>query len=499
MSSSYQTLIAPRQVRRDHRGAGDERLGSGPGLWPWWVWVLVVVAVIAASTVFVVTTGMRPSFDPFGWLAWGHQIIYGHLDLNAAPSWKPLPVIFTLPFALLGSASVELWSIVATAATIAMGVCAARIAYRLSGVGDGSRWPVAAAWIGALFAGVGVLGMEGLPKWTLIANADQFIVALVLAAVDAHFSRRPRLAYVILFLAALGRPEAWFMAGVYGIWLMWRVPHTRLLVLGGWVLILLCWLIPDALAAKSVLEAGKLNLDQKTEIHGNKVIGVFARWAGLYEWPMQTAALLGVALALVRRDRRVLGVLGVGLFWLAIEIAFAYHGFSAVPRYLYPAAAVMIVIAGIGVAWLLRGLPGVARGRTGARVAAVAGPLVVVGLLVAIAPFAHRRAYRWKVGVAHAYSEGVVNRRLSAAVNLAGGPRAILACGPVAALNQHQSQLAWAMNINVAQVFYNPKLLISIHMRMVLFTQHGSGWKVQPYNVPADIASRCSRTVSVTN
>ncbi len=499
MSSAYQTLVAPRQVRADDRGVAGDQLGEVPGLWPWWLWVLVVVAVFACSTVFVFATGMRPSFDPFGWLAWGHQIIYGHLNLNAAPSWKPLPVIFTLPFALWRGASVQLWSIVAVAGTIAMGVCAARIAYRLAGVGEGSSsWPVVAAWVGALFAGVGVLGIEGLPKLTLIANSDQFNVALVLAALDAHYSRRPRLAYVMLFLAALGRPEAWALAGAYGLWLMWRVPRTRALVLGGWVLIVMCWIIPDALAARSAVQAGKLNLNQKTEIHGNKVIGVLARWAGLYEWPMQTAALIGVALALARRDLRVLGLFGVALFWLVVEIAFAYHGFSSVPRYLMEAGAIMVVVAGIGFGWLLRGLPGVFREQRGRRAAAVAGPLIAVGLLVALAPFADRRAYRWRVGVTHAHAEGIVNRNLSKAVTLAGGSRAILACGPVAALNNHQSQLAWAMNLNVAQVFYKPSLLIRIHMRMVLFTQDGSGWKVRPYNIPADIASRCSRT-AVTN
>jgi hypothetical protein len=230
----------------------------------------------------------------------------------------------------------------------------------------------------------------------------------------------------------------------------------------------------------------------------NKPQCVVSRWAGLYEWPMQAAALIGVAIAIARRDRDVLGLLGFALFWLVVEIVFALHGWSAVPRYVMESAAVMIVIAGVGFFRLLTGLPDLARGATASRVASVAGPLVVVGLLVALAPFADRRVFRWKVAIPHARAEGVVNHHLFDAVTLAGGPQAILRCGPVAALNQYQSQIADAMGLNVSQVYFNPALLIHRHMRMVLFTQVGTGWQLRAYNMPAAIAASCARTVSVT-
>jgi hypothetical protein len=480
-------------------GRGQPYDGPARELWPWWLWLLVLVAVITVSTLFVTATGMRPSFDPFGWLVWGHQILYGHLNLNAAPSWKPLPFLFTLPFALFGGAAVNLWSIVATAGTLSMGVFAARIVYRLTGVGPGSsRWMLTAAWIGALVAGVGVLGMEGLPKLTLIANSDQLNTALVLAAIDAHFSRRPRLAYGMLFFAALGRPEVWFMCGAYGLWMMWRLERSVAFVVGGWVLLAVCWFAPDAIWAKSIFQAGNLDLGKATACQVNKPLCVAERWAGLYEWPMQAAALIGVAIAFARRDREVLGLFGFALFWLVVEIVFALHGWSAVPRYVMESAAVMIVIAGVGCFRLLTGLPDLARGATASRVASIAGPLVVVGLLIALAPFADHRLFRWKVAIPHARAEGVVNHHLFDAVALAGGRRAILRCGPVAALNQYQSQIADVMGLNVSQVYFNPALLIHRHMRMVLFTQVGTGWQLRAYNMPAAIAAGCARAVSVT-
>jgi hypothetical protein len=498
-SSSAGQLVAPRPAaarRRVARPATD----AAPRLWAWWVWVLVVAAVLATSIWFVHWSGMRPSFDPFGWLAWGHQIVYGRLNLNAAPSWKPLPFIFTVPFALFGGTSVSMWSVTSTAGTIFMGVFAFRIAFRLGrqAIGeDAGRWGLAAVWIGALVAGVGVLGMEGLPKLTYIANSDQLNTALVLAAIDAHVSRRPRLAYVVLFVASLGRPEVWLFSGLYGLWLIWKVPGARTLAVGGWVLILAAWYVPDLIWAKSINQASLLDLNKNTACHTGRVVCVAGRWANLYEWPMQAAALIGVAIGLARRDRAILWMFAASLLWVLVEIAFALHGFSTVYRYLMESAAVMIVIAGYGVSQLLAGLPGLLARRPPRRVLIAAGAIVVVGLAVAEAPFLHVRGFDWKVGADHARAEGVVNRNLSRAVALAGGPKAILACGPVAALNSHQSQLAWAMNLNVAPVLFKPALLKRVHRRMVLFTQDGNGWQVRAYNMPASIAARCARTADV--
>ena len=44
----------------------------------------------------------RPGYDPYGWLVWGQLTIHLELDTNGAPSWKPLPYLFTVPYALFG-------------------------------------------------------------------------------------------------------------------------------------------------------------------------------------------------------------------------------------------------------------------------------------------------------------------------------------------------------------------------------------------------------------
>jgi hypothetical protein len=466
---------------------------TADALWPWWMWPLMLAAVLACSIWFVHWSGMRPSFDPFGWLTWGHQIIYGRVDLNAAPSWKPLTAVFTVPFALFGGTAVSMWSVTATAGTLLMGVFAGRVAYRVTGAGpDSSNWVRVAAWIGALFAAVGVLGMAGLPKLTYIANSDQLNTALVLAAIDAHFSRRPRLAYVALFFAALGRPEVYALIGLYGLWMIWKVPGSWTLVIGGWILVIAAWYVPQYFWAASLNEASKLDLNKASACTGNKALCVIRRGGpDLYAWPMLVAALIGAVVGIARRNVAIVVLIGAALVWTVVEIAFAYDGLSAVSRYIMEATSLIVVVAGYGVYSLMAGLPGLLD-RLPAVAMRVGGTIVVIVFLIGSAHSAHVRLFKWKNGADHARAEGIVNKNLSRAVTAAGGPAHLLACGKPAALNDHQSQLAWALQVNDAHVLYNPPLLRHLKSNVVLFLQRHNGWNVQAINVPSSAPSYCS-------
>ncbi len=71
----------------------------------------------------VLCADTRPGFDPYGWLVWGHQTIAGSLNTNAAPSWKPLPYLFTVPFALAGHYQMWLWMIASVAIAARAALC----------------------------------------------------------------------------------------------------------------------------------------------------------------------------------------------------------------------------------------------------------------------------------------------------------------------------------------------------------------------------------------
>ncbi len=512
-SAGAEPLVAPRPGRASRRAEVSDE--PAPRLWPWWLWPIVLAAVIAGAVAIVDATGMTPSFDAYGWLTWGHQLLYGNLNLNAAPSWKPLMIIFTLPMALFGSRAPQLLSIAMVSGTLAMAPFAGRIAYRLVVEGRGqalrTRRVTIAAWIGALFAAVGVLGLQGhgIPSglvppqslWQLsfIADSDPFCAALVLAAIDAHLSRRPRLAYGVLFLACLNRPEAWPLIGLYGLYLMWRIPSMRLIVPISWGLVIVAWYLPTAVAAKSIFQASKLDQGKQSIITGEPVLPVLRRWVTFYEWPMQAAALLGVAIGLVRRDWRIIVLAAGSALWLAVEMVFAARGLSAVARYMIEPAAVMVAVAGYAIGRALAGPGERVTGRAARGLIGLAGAVVAVGLIATTAHFLHLRESRVRGMVPAVHNYGVVKRHLSQAVARAGGPRAVLACGPPAAKNQYQTQLAWTLGINGSQVMFNPPLLKRKHQRMVLFTQTPiNGWTVRAYNMPPAIAARCARMMSLS-
>src|SRR3954447_20638297 len=46
-----------------------------------------------------------PTYDPWAWLIWGREVLHLDLDTHFGPSWKPLPVLLTTPFAIFGGAA----------------------------------------------------------------------------------------------------------------------------------------------------------------------------------------------------------------------------------------------------------------------------------------------------------------------------------------------------------------------------------------------------------
>ncbi|HEY6397357.1 MAG TPA: hypothetical protein VIX82_07885, partial [Solirubrobacteraceae bacterium] len=130
------------------------------------------MALVVVSTILVLWAWTRPSYDAYGWLVWGYQTLHLTLDLGGAPSWKPMPYVFTVPFALFGHYALWLWMITAIATSLAGGIFAGRIAYRIT-LGDAAGEPEAnrsrrrAAMVAAVFAGLAVLGLQDYMHYIL--------------------------------------------------------------------------------------------------------------------------------------------------------------------------------------------------------------------------------------------------------------------------------------------------------------------------------------------
>jgi hypothetical protein len=447
------------------------------------------VVVIAASAVIVGVTDMRPEYDAYGWLVWGRQTLHWNLDLNGAPSWKPLPFVFTLPYALAGSGQMWLWMVTSVAAAVGGALVAGHIAFTLVGPCPERRYAPMGA---AAFAGLGVLGLSKYWHFILISNSDPMIVALCLGAIDCQLLRRHRCAFVLLVLAALGRPEVWPFVGLYVLWGWRAVPSLRLLFAAGVIVVPLLWFGIPALASKSWLSAGTLAEGSVNALRGDKLTGVISRLLHLYEWPMWLAAIVGLAFAAVRRDRKVMLLAGGALIWVAVEVGFALHGWSAVPRYLFEPAAVLIVIAGTGVGRLLAagvGFSGLARW---------IGPCLAAALVVALLPAARSRArfVHGEIGYGRDFARQV--DRLRDVIARRGGSTRVLGCGQPVTQLEFQSALAWYVGVSVGDVNWLVPVAIRSGRPIVLFQPRGWGWRVRPIHVLAPDRSNCAGLRTIT-
>jgi hypothetical protein len=470
--------------------AGEVRASAAParasrGRRPRGLAPLLVVAVIAALVAaFILLAEPRPSYDAMGWMVWGHQVLHWNLNTDGAPSWKPLTFLFTLPYALLGHpGQLALWTITAVLGAFAAAGLAAHIAVRLTPRAPGRPWaPVAAA----LVAGCGVLTLGNYAHQTLIANSDPLIVALCLGAIDLHLSRRHRAAFALVWLAALGRPELWPFVLLDAAWCWRTVPKMRAFALIGVLLVPVCWFVVPGLTSKSWLSPGDLALGQSTVIHGNKLVGVVQRLRSLVGVPMQIAMALSIGLALLRRDRALIGLTLAALLWVVIEIAFALHGWSATARYLIEPAAVLLALAGAGVGTILALRP---------RLAAALGAIVVAGLLGALVPHTRAVLRQDHSLIDQARVDARTLRRLGTVIASDGGPRRIRECGQPVTLLGSQSTLAWELDMNVGNVGFRPGKAIDSGQPIVFFKPHEGGWDVRVDHASPATAAGCAQLV----
>src|SRR5919109_603192 len=113
LRSLRQREVSPPEPARvpaadGHRAAAD-RAPRFVSMW----WVVAGCLAVAAPTLILPTT---PTYDPWAWILWGREIVHLDLTTTGGPSWKPLPMFFTIPFSLFGLHTAPyLWLCVARA------------------------------------------------------------------------------------------------------------------------------------------------------------------------------------------------------------------------------------------------------------------------------------------------------------------------------------------------------------------------------------------------
>jgi hypothetical protein len=401
-------------------------------------WIAIVAGCLALGALSLVGPS-QPTYDPMSWIIWGREIAHGTLDTVQGPSWKPLPMLFTVPFSGFGDAAPQLWLVVARAGGLLGIAMGARLAWRLAG------WPA------GLIAGVAILASEGYAYGAWRGNSEGLLTALVLWAVARHLDGRHTWAFVLGFGAALLRPEVWPFWGLYGLWLGWTQPERRVLVAALFAAIPLAWFVPEYLGSGDFLRAASRarqpNLDSAAYA-AFPAFEVLRRSFAVLPLVIGAGALAALGTALRRRsgehDHIVLVLGGTAAALLLAVALMTQGGFSGNLRYVVLPVAFVCVLAGAGWVEAVRYVR-----RRGGLLAAVS--LALIGL--AGAGYAARAAEpEWSRSVAATVREANGIDELPNLIALAGGRDAINRCGPIYSGRFEVPAVAWQLHRHLEDV-----------------------------------------------
>ncbi len=410
-------------------------------------WLEALACVVLAALTLL--WARKPTYDPTAWLVWGRELTHLDLVTLGGPSWKPLPVFFTTPFALLGATAAPLlWLTVARAAGLYSFVLAYRLATRLAG-------PVA----GVVAAGSLLLENVFIFHFAR-GNSEGLQVMLALLMVERHLDGHRTQAFLLGVAGGLLRPEAWPLLAGYGLWLLWadqrelgRIPwRTVALVIGSGVGLILIWFLPEYIGSHNLLRAASRAADPVAGSPGEAdfpFLATFTNAASALIIPTYVGGFVAVASALAARarrpgDRATLGIAAVATAFMCAVALGAQVAFTGNQRYLIVAAALACVVGGIG--WAELALA--ARRRFSRHVFAA---LVCVAA-AAWAPFVYAGVARQRDRLTVVKHEADHYAGLKVAIAAAGGPAALKRCGTVYTTRFDTQAVAYDLRLHLFQV-----------------------------------------------
>jgi hypothetical protein len=463
-----------------------------------YLWLAGAALLIGALSLLIPST---PSYDPWAWLVWGREIIHVDLHTTGGPSWKPLPVLFTAVFGVFGKAQPDLWLMIARAGAVMAVVMVFKVAWRLTrdltaglapNGSSGGRLALIPPVLAGLIAAGSLVNSSGFISNNALGYSEGLATALALIAVDSYLDGAPRRAFVIGFFAALDRPELWFVWGPYGLYLFWRDPGARKLVVALFALIPVLWFLPELWGSGHLLRGvtrAQHPRSNSAAFAKCPVCTVFRKEAWPAVWDRVKIpgmiALLVAAIGLWRtrdawwkRDAVDRGVrarawlLGLGVFgyvwWLGVAVE-TQAGFSGNNRYLVLGTAPVAIAGAVAWGWATGALAeGLRRlwarragtGRLGVGFTIPAAAAVAVVLFLALPSWIGKgivslpRTHHALVYQAHLRSD------LSAAVAKAGGADALLRCGPVMTEGFQVPMVAWTLGVHTLRIEATPSNLV---------------------------------------
>ncbi len=319
-------------------------------------WPVAAFALLSALTLAVTLAyPTYPNYDTVYSLLWGREILDGvnpSFDAYRAPTEHPLAIAFGMLLSLLGESGDRAMVFAALVSFLAL----VAGMYRLGRV----AFTPAIGFVTAVI----LCTRLDFPFLALRGYIDVSYLAFVVWAAALEV-QRPREGYrvpVLLAGAALMRPEAWLLAGLYFLYAAWPLRRTLFsAVRRPLLLMLLAGIGPVVWAGLDFAVTGD-PLFSLT--HTSGLAEELGRTKSASQVPSATiqflkglatpvvfvAGLLGIALAIVLVPRRVrlplaLFVVGVGTFFL-VGVA----GLSVIDRYLLVPSLLLMVFAAVSVA-----------------------------------------------------------------------------------------------------------------------------------------------------
>lgn len=317
---------------------------------------LVLVVVCGSASVTYI------DHDLLFALVWGNELTGGQLPTYEgpySPTPHPLSVAVGAIVSPFGDAAPGLMRLIILLSLAALIVGVFRVGTTLY------AWPVGLLAAAIFSTREPVLNFGPLLGYQDIAFAAFIVWAVVL---EAERPRRGVAVLVLLALAGLLRPEAWFLAAGYWLWLAPRTGWDRRLRLAGLVAVApLVWLLSDAIVTGDPLWSlhdvqaytEQLATDEYEPRDAEQPPWPFGpaetmlrQLGGLLGKPEAAVALVGFAAGMLWLRRPTLLPAAVAVAQCAVVFALAAFGLPVLTRFLFAAAAMLTVFAALAaVGW----------------------------------------------------------------------------------------------------------------------------------------------------
>jgi hypothetical protein len=298
-----------------------------------------------------------PVYDSYYSLLWGRDLWHGDapvFDGFRYPTQHPLTIAAGFVLQFFGSWADRLWvaMILASFMVLVAGL------YRLGRI-------AATPLVGAIAAAL-LLTRFDYPFLAARGYLDIPYMAMIVwaAILEWQRPRRGLSVLILLSLAGMLRPEAWFLAAMYWVWLAWKATwrerflYAALAASGPLVWALVDYAVTGDPMFSLTYTAGSAEDLGRQRSLSELPAAIPTFFQNLVKLPVFVAAGVGAVLGIVISPRRMLMpfvLLGAGL---ATFIAIGVAGASVIERYLAVPALALMVLAAVAIGGWTMLLPG---------------------------------------------------------------------------------------------------------------------------------------------